>query len=177
MSDTYAVIQWRAAGMEAHTISLLWAEAVASELAVFMVLGKVVLDRIGPAAGASLAAVSGIAQWAAIAQTSSPQVLVFSQLLHGTTFALMHLAAMRLIVGMVASGQLATAQTVYGSLCLGLASIVLTLASGVLYQHYGTHAFWAMSTLCLVAVPLATTLRTARQALAEQAPPPSGTLP
>ncbi len=93
---------------------------------------------------------------------------MFAQLLHGTTFALMHLAAMRLIVGMVKSGQLATARTVYGSLCLGLASIVLTLASGVLYQRFGAPSFWAMSTLCLVAVPLATTLKTSREALAEQ---------
>ena len=168
MSDAYAVIQWRGAGISAQTVSLLWAEAVLSEIAVFLAIGPLILDRIGPAAAAILAALSGVAQWAALAETSSPQVLMFSQLLHGTTFALMHLAAMRLIVGMVKPGQLATAQTVYGSLCLGIASIVLTLASGVLYQCFGALSFWAMSMLCLTAVPLATTLKTSRDALVEQ---------
>ena len=168
MSDAYAVIQWRGVGIGAQTVSLLWAEAVLSELAVFLALGPLILDRIGPAAGATLAAMSGIVQWGALAETSSPRVLVFSQLLHGTTFALMHLAAMRLVVGMVRPGQLATAQTVYGSLCLGLASIVLTLASGILYQRFGAPSFWAMSALCLIAVPIATTLKTPREALCEQ---------
>ncbi len=105
------------------TVSLLWAEAVLSEITVFLVLGSPIVDRIGPAAGATLAALSGIAQWAALAEASSPQVLMFSQLLHGTTFALMHLAAMRLIVKTVKPGQLATTRTLYGSLCLGIASI------------------------------------------------------
>ena len=35
---------------------------------------------------------------------------------------------------------------------------VLTFLSGILYQHHGAEAFWLMSLLCLVAIPVALSL-------------------
>jgi hypothetical protein len=51
------------------------------------------------------------------------------QPLHGVTFALLHLACMRVIVLVVPLRLAATAQSVYGTLCIGLATALLTLAS------------------------------------------------
>jgi PPP family 3-phenylpropionic acid transporter len=48
----------------------------------------------------------------------------------------------------------ATAQTLYGTLALGIASAVLTFASGYLYGWFGMRAFWSMALLCALALPL-----------------------
>ncbi|MFZ0209637.1 MAG: hypothetical protein WAL59_26600, partial [Roseiarcus sp.] len=48
----------------------------------------------------------------------------------------------------------ATAQTVYGTLALGIASAALTFESGYFYGWFGIRAFWAMAALCAFALPL-----------------------
>ena len=75
------------------------------------------------------------------------------------TFALLHLACMRVIVLVVPLHLAATAQSIYGMLCIGLTTALLTLASGVLYQRMGGLAFLAMAALCLLALPMCVSLR------------------
>ena len=67
------------------------------------------------------------------------------QPLHGLTFALLHLACMRLIVQVVPVRLAATAQSIYGTMCIGLATALLTLASGLLYERMGGNAFLVMA--------------------------------
>jgi MFS transporter, PPP family, 3-phenylpropionic acid transporter len=81
------------------------------------------------------------------------------QPLHGLTFALLHLACMRLIVWVVPARLAATAQAVYGTSCIGLATALLTLLSGLLYGRIGGHAFLVMAAFCLLALPLCGGLR------------------
>jgi PPP family 3-phenylpropionic acid transporter len=69
---------------------------------------------------------------------------------------------MRLIVEVVPIRLAATAQSIYGTLCVGLATALLTLASGVLYERMGGYAFLVMAVLCLVALPLCAGLRLSR---------------
>jgi MFS transporter, PPP family, 3-phenylpropionic acid transporter len=47
-----------------------------------------------------------------------------------------------------------TAQTVYGTGALGIASAVMTVASGYLFSWFGMQAFWGMAALCAIALPL-----------------------
>ena len=159
MSDGFAVILWRQLHFTPEAISLLWSEAVLAEVVVFLVLGNLILDALGPAGSVALAAAAGILRWTAFAETSSLSVIAAVQLLQGFTFALTHLACMRLIGEIVPPRLLATAQAVYGTLFLGFASVVLTLVSGPLYQAFGARGFWLMALLCLLALPLALTLR------------------
>src|SRR5262249_39047289 len=49
---------------------------------------------------------------------------------HGLTFALLHLACMRLIAQIVPSGVAGTAQALYGLLGVGVATALLTICSG-----------------------------------------------
>ncbi len=83
------------------------------------------------------------------------------QALHGLTFALFHLSAMRIIGTAVPVRLSATAQSVYGNFALGIASAVLTFGSGYLYVWFGLHAFWVMAGLCALALPLTVQLRRA----------------
>lgn len=152
--DAFAVIRWRDAGLSPATASLLWAEAVAAEVLVFLVLGPPLLARLGPAGALALAAGAGILRWSVAALTVALPALAGIQALHGLTFALLHLAAMRILGRTVPPALAATAQTLYGTLGLGLATTLATLAAGPLYDALGAGAFWVMAGLCAAALPL-----------------------
>ncbi|KQP39252.1 hypothetical protein ASF49_21585 [Methylobacterium sp. Leaf104] len=159
LHEAFAVIRWRAAGLGPGTVSLLWSLAVLSEVAVFVLGGAWLLERLGTAGTAMLAAGAGILRWAIMATTVAVPMLAIGQALHGLTFALLHLANMRLLADLVPARDGATAQTLYATLGLGLANTVLTGLSGWLYGRFGADAFWSMAALCAVALPLAAGLR------------------
>ena len=159
MHDAFAMILWRGAGIGAGAAGLLWAEAVAAEVFVFLIAGPPLLARIGPPAGLAVAAVAGAVRWAVQAETVALPWLVAIQSLHGLSFALLHLACLGLIERAVPPTARATALTLYGTVGLGLAGAAATLASGPLFSAFQGRAFWAMAGLSLAAVPLALRLR------------------
>ena len=140
-------------------ISALWSESVLSEVLVFLLIGPRLIRLLAPGGAIALAAVAGVIRWTVAAFTTSPVILAFVQPLHGFTFALLHLAAMQVIVRVVPLRLAATAQAIYGTLCIGLATALLTLASGLLYGRMGGTAFLVMAALCLLALPLCARLR------------------
>jgi PPP family 3-phenylpropionic acid transporter len=157
--DGFVVIHWRSIGIADGTIGLLWSESVAAEVVVFLFLGRWLLDRLGPAGASVLAAAGGVLRWAVLAETTSTLASALVEPLHGLTFALQHLACMRLIGVVVPPRLAATAQAFYGTVAVGVASAALTLGSGPLYADLGAGGFWVMAGLCAIAVPLAWGLR------------------
>ena len=158
LNETFAVIRWREAGLGPGAASLLWSVAVVSEVVVFLGAGAPLLARLGPARAAMLSAGAGIVRWAIMATTVELPFAVFAQALHGLTFALLHLVAMQVIADFVPPKLAATAQTLYGSVGLGIASVVFTAGSGALYANVGAVAFWAMAGVCAASLPLAARL-------------------
>ncbi len=110
MHDAFAVIWWSNAGMDTSVISILWSEAVAAEVIVFFIIGPALLGRMGPRGAAALAAVAGVIRWSVSGLTTSVLLLSIVQPLHGLTFALLHLACMRMMGGLVPISLCATAQ-------------------------------------------------------------------
>ncbi len=155
MHDTFAVIRWRDAGISTATASLLWSESVIAEVAVFLLVGPALLERLGPIRAAMLAAFAGVVRWSVLGTTARIAALMLVEPLHGLTFALFHLAAMRVIGATVPRRFAATAQALYGTVAVGAATALLTLASGSLYTSLGGRAFFAMAILCAAAIPLA----------------------
>ena len=153
VNDVYAVIRWREAGFGSGVVSLLWSESVIAEVVVFFLVGPWLLDRLGPARAAALSAGAGVLRWSVLGATVAGPALAGVQALHGLTFALLHLSAMDLIRRQVPETLSGTAQTLYGTFALGIASAALTFAAGTLVTRFGAHAFWAMAVLCLVAIP------------------------
>jgi MFS transporter, PPP family, 3-phenylpropionic acid transporter len=151
LNDAFAVIQWRDAGHSNLSISLLWSEAVVAEVVVFFLLGPWLIAHLGLSGAATLSAGAGVLRWSVMASTTAVPALVGVQALHGLTFALMHLAAMGIIAHSVPTRLAATAQTMYGTGALGIASATMTLASGYLYGLFGLHAFWTMAACCAIA--------------------------
>jgi len=159
MHDAFAVIRWSAAGISPATASVLWSESVAAEVIVFFLIGPALLNRLGPAGAMALAAAAGMLRWAVMAESADVVALALMQPLHGLTFALFHLACMRLLAGMVPPGLAATAQAIYGTLAVGAATAALMLLSGLIYARLGPHGFWIMAALCAAALPLTFRLR------------------
>jgi PPP family 3-phenylpropionic acid transporter len=159
MHDAFAVIRWSAAGISPATASVLWSESVAAEVVVFFLIGPALLRRLGPAGAMALAAAAGTLRWGVMAESADVVALALMQPLHGLTFALLHLACMRLLADIVPAGLAATAQAIYGTLAIGAATALLTLLSGVLYARLGAHGFWIMAALCAAALPLTIGLR------------------
>jgi MFS transporter, PPP family, 3-phenylpropionic acid transporter len=152
--DAFAVIRWSDAGISTSAISFLWSEAVVAEVFTFLLIGPAFLDRFGVRAAAVLAAAAGIVRWSVAGATTSVLLLSLIQPLHGLTFALLHLACMRMMSALVATSVAATAQALYafGS---GLLTAILTLLSGALYASYAGAAFFPMAALCVAALPFA----------------------
>jgi MFS transporter, PPP family, 3-phenylpropionic acid transporter len=155
LHDTFAVIRWHDAGISAMTASLLWSESVAAEVIVFLVAGPLLVRHLGPAYAAMLAAGAGVVRWTVLGATTQLVPLALVEPLHGLTFAVLHLAAMRVIASTVPSDLAASAQALYGTLAVGLSTTLLTFASGPLYLLLKGHAFCIMAMLCAAAIPIA----------------------
>ena len=97
MHDSFAMIRWSKAGISPGTSGILWSLSVAAEVVVFVVVGRRLLDRIGPAGAAMLSAGAGVVRWAVMAETAWLPALALIEPLHGLTFALLHLTCMRLL--------------------------------------------------------------------------------
>ena len=158
MHDSFAVIRWGAAGIGPRMVGLLWSLSVSAEVVVFLFVGRPVLDRLGAAGAAILAAAAGSVRWAIMAQTASLPAMAAIEPLHGLSFALLHLTCLRLLPESVPRHLAATALTVYGTVGIGVPTALLTLASGELYARFGAQGFWVMAALCDAAIPIARTL-------------------
>jgi PPP family 3-phenylpropionic acid transporter len=159
LHDAFAVIRWTAAGIDPATASLLWSESVAAEVLVFFAIGPALVTRLTPAGALTVAALAGMLRWAVATQTTDVIALALIQPLHGITFALLHLACMRLIARIVPQGLEGTAQAIYGTVGIGAAVALLTVLSGALYARLEGQGFWFMAALCAAALPLTWKLR------------------
>jgi MFS transporter, PPP family, 3-phenylpropionic acid transporter len=166
LHDGFVVIHWESVGISDATIGLLWSESVAAEVIVFLFVGPWLLDRLSPAGASILAALGGVVRWAVLAETTSTLASALVEPLHGLTFALQHLACMRLIGVVVPPRLAATAQAFYGTVAVGVATAVLTLGSGTLYANFGAGGFWVMAALCAASMPVAWGLRRPGEAVA-----------
>ena len=154
MHDAFAMIRWRAAGVSAGMGSVLWSEAVLAEVLVFFVVGPRLIALLTPAGALALAALAGTVRWMVMASTAAVLPLALVQPLHGITFALLHLACMRLIARAVPEGLEGTAQALYGTGMVAVGALV-TFASGALYARLGASGFWVMAALSAAALPFA----------------------
>ena len=159
LHDGFEVLRWTEAGIGPGIAGLLWSEAVAAEVLVFVVVGPPLLRRIGPRGAALLAAGAGMVRWGVTAVTAAVPAMALVEPLHGLTFALLHLAVVQMLARIVPPPLAATAQAAYGTVAVGAMSALVTLASSPLYGVYGPGAFWAMAALCGLAIPAAAGLR------------------
>ena len=159
LHDGFALIAWTQAGVSPRISSFLWSEGVVAEIAVFLLLGPWLLKRLGARGALALSLAAALLRWTTMAFTSAPEVMAFTEPLHGLTFALLHLACMDVIARNAPADLAASAQALYGAVAVGAANAVLTAASGSIFARFGTGGFAFMAALCLAAAPFVWTLR------------------
>jgi PPP family 3-phenylpropionic acid transporter len=158
MHDTFAIIRWSSAGMGSASASVLWSESVAAEVVVFFVIGPRLLNRLDVGGAIALSAAVGMVRWIVMAESTNVAALALVQPLHGLTFALTHLACMRVIGAVVPSRLAATAQGLY-VFGPGVATALMTIASGEIYARFGAKGFLFMALMCAAALPVSIKLR------------------
>jgi PPP family 3-phenylpropionic acid transporter len=96
---------------------------------------------------------AAVLRWIVMASSTHPAALATVQPLHGMTFALLHLACMRLMGAAVPAHLAATGQAIY-ALGPALVTALLTFSSGMLYARLGASGFLLMALLPALALPL-----------------------
>jgi PPP family 3-phenylpropionic acid transporter len=153
MHDGFAMVRWNAAGISPAAASALWSEAVVAEVLVFVVVGPTLVDRIGARGAMAVAATAGVVRWSVMALTAAVGPVAVVQPLHGFTFALLHLACMRLVAATVPAHLAATAQAVY-AVGATATTAILSIVAGAVYARAGSAGFFAMACLCALALLL-----------------------
>ncbi len=151
---TFATLNWQAAGLNPGVISGLWVVGVGCEIVLFF-FPSLIVRKVAPTALLLIGCATGVVRWLALAFISDPWMLVPFQALHAATFAVCHLAAMRLMSERVDSRLAARAQGVYSALVGGAVIGLATLVSGPLFAHWGGLAYLFSALLSATAVAAA----------------------
>jgi PPP family 3-phenylpropionic acid transporter len=154
MHDAFAIIRWSEAGISPAVSSVLWSESVGAEVLVFVLFGPWLLNLLGSSGALTLAAGAAVVRWGVMAQTADVATLAVIEPLHGFTFALFHLACMRIIADTVSSSLAGMAQAFYGTVGIGGATALSTILSGWLFGRWGPAGFWGMAFVCAAAFPV-----------------------
>jgi PPP family 3-phenylpropionic acid transporter len=163
MHDAFAIISWSNAHISPAVSSVLWSESVGAEVLVFVLLGPWLLDVLGTSGSLALGAGAAVMRWGMMAQTANVTALAAIEPLHGLTFALFHLACMRIIAETVPRSLAGMAQAFYGTVAIGGTTALMTMLSGWLFSRFGSSGFWCMASLCCAALPIIWSLRSSRR--------------
>ncbi|KAA3624596.1 MAG: hypothetical protein DWQ08_10190 [Proteobacteria bacterium] len=144
MMYVFGSIYWKSLGIGEAVIGLLWAEAVAAEIAVFLLAARFV-GKLTPGSLLALSGVAAVIRWAAMPFAAHPLEFAALQLLHGATFGIAHLGAMRFITERVAEELSANAVALYSMAVMGVAMGVAVFAAGWLFSAFGGYGFLAMA--------------------------------
>ncbi|WED21675.1 3-phenylpropionate MFS transporter [Vibrio sp. JC009] len=146
---SFSSIYWKSAGHPENIIGYLWSLGVIAEITIFATSKRLF-------AGWSLrsmflvASIGCAVRWGLTAGTTEIWALVLIQLLHGVTFAIAHLAAIRFIQSAPAN-QMVPLQALYNAIPMGAVIAVMTTLSGWGYELWGAGVFWFMAAMGILA--------------------------
>ncbi len=154
----FGTLHWRAGGISAATIGLLWTVGVLAEILLFLFSQRTVA-RLGPTTLIVLAALASVLRWG-LTGLALPLWLLFPvQALHGLTFGAAHLAAIHFVSRAVPEQAAGTAFGLYASIVAGVAMGGAVAAAGPLYALLEGRAYWVMAVLGVIALAGALVLR------------------
>ncbi|MEZ9510609.1 3-phenylpropionate MFS transporter [Vibrio breoganii] len=146
----FSTIYWKDAGYSADIIGYLWSLGVVAEVCIFAFsnrwFGKWTLRSLF-----LVASVGVIVRWGLTASTTMLFALVLIQLLHGVTFALAHIAAIRYIQD-AEQHKMVALQALYNAIPLGIVMATMTALSGWGYELWGENVFWVMAAMGVLAM-------------------------
>ena len=129
-------------GYAAGVIGVLWALGVLAEVAVFLVMHRLVA-RFGLRALFLLALALTALRWVMVAfLVDSPAAMVLAQLLHAASFGLYHGAAIQLVHREFTASHQGRGQALYSSVSFGAGGAAGALLAGYAWAGLGPTAAW-----------------------------------
>ncbi|WP_375057552.1 3-phenylpropionate MFS transporter [Zobellella sp. DQSA1] len=161
----FSALYWQQQGYSTAVIGYLWGLGVLAEIGVFA-MNKRWFERLSARHLLLAGAACALLRWALLGSTTELGGLVVAQLLHGGSFCLSHLGAIRYISRDLDGPAVIGGQALYAALPMGLAVALLLVLSGQLYPLLGGQTFWLMGGAVLPVVwllrrPLTTRLQEA----------------
>lgn len=144
----FSALLWKAQGLSATVVGLLWAMGVAVEIA-FMWFLEPWRRRVGPEALVFVGGVAAVVRWTAFAFAPPLWLLFPLQALHALSFAAVFMGALQLIERHAPSHSASAAQTLSSAVSGGLIIGLATLASGPLFDAAAERGYLGMSLLAL----------------------------
>ncbi|KXF80422.1 MFS transporter [Enterovibrio coralii] len=141
----FSSVHWIKSGVSDAVVGYLWSIGVVVEVTMFA-LSRRLFGHWQVQSLFRLAALAVIVRWGLTGWSIDVGVLVFAQSLHGVTFGLAHIAAMRYIQHQP-SDKLMAMQALYNAIPLGAVMAILTMVSGELYSWLQGDAFYVMAAL------------------------------
>jgi len=147
----FSAILWRAQGVAESMTGLLWAFSVLVEIGFMWVVEPWRRRRgIGPWFILALGAGAAVLRWSVMAFAPPLWLLWPLQTLHALTFAATYLAGVQIVERLCPPDSHTAAQTLSSALSAGVLIGLATLASGPLYDAFGSRAYLSMAGLALV---------------------------
>ena len=143
---SFASIAWQASGLGGATIAGLWTLGVLAEIVIFALSPRF---RAPPALLMAIGGACAVLRWVVMMQTPSLPVLAAVQLLHGATYGLTLLGTMGLLVRIVPTRVMASAQG-YLAAASGIVMSGTSILIGAMYEQLGAGIYGAMALMAAV---------------------------
>lgn len=114
--------------------------------------------HISPAALIAVGGAAACVRWLFMPAAVLPHEVALLQVLHGASFGMTHLGAMRFFGTRVPEGLSADSVALYSMVVMGLLMGVTVFVSGWLFGGLGAQAFWCMAPAAACGMLLALTL-------------------
>jgi len=144
----FGAVYWQDIGISETYIGYFWSVGVIGEI-FFLAFGKRFFGNTSIAVMFFIATVGSIIRWLTLAYAVDVWPIMLSQLLHGVTFGISHLAAMRYMSERVSDDEAVATQSIYAAIPFSLGISVLTFACGMLYPSYKAQIFVLMAVAVL----------------------------
>ena len=145
----FSTLLWKAQGLSATTIGLLWATGVAAEIG-FMWFLEPWRKRVGAEALVVIGGLAAVFRWTVFAFSPPVWALFPLQTLHALSFAAVFMGSLQLIERKAPPHSASAAQTISSAVSGGLIIGLATLASGQLFDAAGARGYLGMSLLALM---------------------------
>lgn len=153
----FSTLSWRRQGIDEGLTGVLWGTAVAVEIGFLWFL-EPLRRRLGPWRLLMIGGLGAVVRWTAYA-FSPPLWLLFPlQGLHAFSYAATFLASVELVARLSAPANASAAQSLNSAMSGGILAGLATLASGWIFDRFGSGGYLLMAAMCVVGLAAALTL-------------------
>lgn len=164
-----STLHWASHGIDASVASVIWAEGIFAEIALFW-FARQTVDRLRPTTLLLAGAAAAVVRWLVVGATTDVGWLVATGWLHALSFGCTYLGSLRALDRRVPAPLRATAQGLLGAATSGVGMVVGGLVGGFAYDAVAGGAFLVMAALAGVGGWLSWRLRRAMDLATAAAP-------